>query len=96
MYWPNGVPRVYAINGPGIPAPLPDSADDSIREDASAEYTEQDQPLNQGNGSASHPQTAPSSQWAEEAIRGLCVSRTGHMFATMSDSSIAVWQTRVC
>lgn len=24
MYWPNGVPRVYAVNGPGIPSVLPE------------------------------------------------------------------------
>lgn len=44
------------------------------------------------NGSQSHK----PSPWAEEPITGLCVTRGGHIFATMTDSSIAVWQTRVC
>ncbi|KAL4774889.1 RIC1-domain-containing protein [Aspergillus nidulans var. acristatus] len=93
MYWPTGVPRVYAINGPGTPVPLPDDADDIIHEDSSSDQ-EQVRPLNQSNGSESHSRLGPSLQWADEAIRGLSVSRNGHMFATMTDSSIAVWQTR--
>ncbi|KAL6239768.1 hypothetical protein BDW75DRAFT_66747 [Aspergillus navahoensis] len=93
MYWPTGVPRVYAINGPGIPGPLPDDADDVIHEESSSDQ-EQVQPLNQSNGSESHFRLEPSLQWVDEAIRGLSVSRNGHMFATMTDSSIAVWQTR--
>jgi hypothetical protein len=36
------------------------------------------------------------SEWGNEAIRGICVSRSGQMFVTMSESSIALWQTRVC
>ncbi|KAL4999630.1 RIC1-domain-containing protein [Aspergillus recurvatus] len=93
MYWPTGVPRVYAINGPGIPVPLPDDTDDVIHEESSLDE-EQVQPLNQSNGSESHSGLAPSLQWVDEAIRGLSVSRNGHLFATMTDSSIAVWQTR--
>ncbi|KAL4942285.1 hypothetical protein BDV06DRAFT_165384 [Aspergillus oleicola] len=94
MYWPNEVPRVYAINGPGIPAPPPNDVDDVLHDDDSSEQAEQSAPLNQSNGSESHSRAVPSSQWADEAIRGLCVSRIGHMFATMGESSIAVWQTR--
>ncbi|RDW76354.1 RIC1 family protein [Aspergillus mulundensis] len=93
MYWPNGVPRVYAINGPGIPAPLSDDADDAVLEDSSSEQA-QIQPLNQSNGSESHSGPGPSMQWADEIIRGLSVSRNGHVFATMTESAITVWQTR--
>jgi hypothetical protein len=90
MYWPNGVPRVYAINGPRIPVSRSDDEGDIDREE---EPAEQSRPLNQHNEPAQS--SAESSQWADEAIRGLCVSRNGHMFATMTDSSISVWQTRV-
>ncbi|KAL3449500.1 RIC1-domain-containing protein [Aspergillus insuetus] len=89
MYWPNGVPRVYAINGPRIPVSRSDDEGDIDREE---EPAEQRRPLNQHNEPAQS--SAESSQWADEAIRGLCVSRNGHMFATMTDSSISVWQTR--
>ncbi|KAL4879493.1 RIC1-domain-containing protein [Aspergillus karnatakaensis] len=90
MYWPNGVPRVYAINGPGILASRPGNGDTSHADNA----VEQTQPLNQSNGSEARPGSGPAPQWADEAVRGLCVSRNGHMFATMTKSSIAVWQTR--
>ncbi|KAL3491216.1 RIC1-domain-containing protein [Aspergillus germanicus] len=89
MYWPNGVPRVYAINGPRIPVSRSDDEGDIDRKE---EPAEQSRPLNQQNEPARS--SAESSQWADEAIRGLCVSRNGHMFATMTDSSISVWQTR--
>ncbi|KAL3473793.1 RIC1-domain-containing protein [Aspergillus californicus] len=90
MYWPNGVPRVYAISGPGTPTSLSNDEDSIEREDNS---TEQPQSLDENNG-PKLSSTLPSSQWAEEAIRGLCVSRSGSLFATMTDSSIAVWQTK--
>ncbi|KAL4868329.1 hypothetical protein BDV12DRAFT_103961 [Aspergillus spectabilis] len=90
MYWPNGVPRVYAINGSGILVSQSDDRD-ILHED---DFAEQSQPLNQSNGSEPRPGSESVSKWADEAVRGLCVSRNGHMFATMTDSSIAVWQTR--
>ncbi|KAI9376771.1 RIC1-domain-containing protein [Aspergillus egyptiacus] len=90
MYWPNGVPRVFAINGPGIPA--------SVSEDRSVvgnldDSAEQGQPLNESDGRGTSASESPS-QWADETIKGLCVSRSGLLFSTMTDSSIAVWQTR--
>ena len=97
MYWPNGVPRVYAVNGPEIPRDLP--YDDSDTYDSPQEQSE----LVNKDGSASNDEPKPSSsspkdehgQRAQEAISGLCVSRSGHMFATMTESFVAIWQTRV-
>ncbi|KAL2872115.1 RIC1 family protein [Aspergillus lucknowensis] len=90
MYWPNGVPRVYAINGPGIPA---FQSEDGGATDREEDFAEQSQPLNQNNGRQQIP-VSDCSQWAEEAIKGLCVSRGGHMFAAITNSSISIWQTR--
>ncbi|PLN79428.1 WD40 repeat protein [Aspergillus taichungensis] len=87
MYWPNGVPRVYAINGPGIPHSWSDD-DEAVGLESSVE---QRLTLTE-NGPK--PPSGTDSAWAEEAISGLCVSRSGHIFATLSRSSIAVWQTR--
>lgn len=87
MYWPNGVPRVYAVNGPSIP---PASSDDDTATESEGSRLQGEAVDN--NGSQSHK----PSPWAEEPITGLCVTRGGHIFATMTDSSIAVWQTRVC
>ncbi|PYH89427.1 hypothetical protein BO71DRAFT_487961 [Aspergillus ellipticus CBS 707.79] len=86
MYWPNGVPRVYAINGPGIPV-TPSDDDTPIDYDSSAE---QELSLRENEP----PKPPADAAWADEPIAGLCVARSGFMFATMTSSSIAVWQTR--
>lgn len=88
MYWPNGVPRVYAVNGPGIPHV---SSDEDPKPESE---TSEEQPKTslESNG-PDESRTNPG--WADEAITGLCVTRNGHVFATMTESSIAVWQTRV-
>lgn len=88
MYWPNGVPRVYAINGPGIQVTSHIDSEANERE-----IVEEERSLTDHNDKGEGPET--ESAWANEAITGLCISRTGHIFATMTDSSIAVWQTRV-
>lgn len=107
MYWPNGVPRVYAVNGPDIARVSDDghhrneqSSDTERR--SSTEISEQDvgnseTPSNQENGSKTEPlPDADTPNWEDEAIHGLCVSRAGNMFATITESSISLWQTRVC
>ncbi|KAJ5086432.1 hypothetical protein NUU61_007739 [Penicillium alfredii] len=100
MYWPHGVPRVYAVNGPDIAYvssddqhPHPHSEDrNSIdkdgEEDTASEKNEHHEPEPKPSAEAEAP------KWEDEAIKGFCVSRTGHMLATMTDSSIALWQTR--
>lgn len=110
MYWPNGVPRVYAVNGPNIAH----VSDDVNREGTGSSLAEHRSSLDskesidgvrnsenpEGHGDDLNPEGPPSeadaSQWEQEAISGLCVSRSGHMFATITDSSISLWQTRVC
>ncbi|KAI9928740.1 hypothetical protein ASPWEDRAFT_106509 [Aspergillus wentii DTO 134E9] len=87
MYWPNGVPRVYAVNGPGIP--LASSDEDGAVDHEN--FPEQSQSVNPNESEQSGTEPGP---WANEVIGGLCVSRSGHMFATMTDSSIAIWQTK--
>ncbi|GES61971.1 DUF1339 domain protein [Aspergillus terreus] len=87
MYWPHGVPRAYAINGPGIP-PVPSNDEEPVDIEASVEQrlTLEDHAPEQPSGT--------ESAWANEPITGLCASRSGHMFATMTETSIALWQTR--
>ncbi|KAA8652153.1 hypothetical protein EYZ11_000459 [Aspergillus tanneri] len=87
MYWPHGVPRVYAINGPEIPFTALED-EESIGLEDSVE-----QRLSLNDNDPNEPSVTESA-WASEAIGGLCVSRTGHMFATMTHTSIALWQTR--
>lgn len=48
-----------------------------------------------GNGNPDSEKGEDDS-WADEPIAGLCVARNGNLFATMTKSSIAIWQTKVC
>lgn len=90
MYWPNGVPRVYAVNGPGI-VPSSSGEDEELRGENAQENADLI-----AQHERRRPSKANASAWADEPIDGLCVSRTGHLFATMTETSISVWQTRVC
>ncbi|KAJ5587780.1 uncharacterized protein N7459_003545 [Penicillium hispanicum] len=104
MYWPNGVPRVYAVNGPNIA----DISHDVNRDDPSDQLAErrsstdlqestadQETPHNQSQQPTSNAPAEPAApKWEDEAINGLCVSRSGHIFATITESSISLWQTR--
>ncbi|EAW07851.1 RIC1 family protein [Aspergillus clavatus NRRL 1] len=87
MYWPNGVPRVYAINGPDIP-PI---SNDEIEQDE--QRNSEEEQLRSSQDATGDPPISDTT-WANEAITGLCVSRSGHIFATMTDLTIAIWQTR--
>lgn len=110
MYWPHGVPRVYAVNGPDIAHVFSDEGPE-----IDSTLPQSDQSSSDGNvgakgvrGQHGSPDTQPheshtscspemsKSEWGDEAIRAICVSRSGLMFVTMSKSSIALWQTRVC
>jgi hypothetical protein len=110
MYWPNGVPRVYAVNGPniahvsddvnrqGTSNHLAEERNSTDSQEPTDGARERENPEDQGDDLK--PEQPPSqedaSQWEQEAIGGLCVSRSGHMFATITESSISLWQTRVC
>ena len=105
MYWPNGVPRVYAVNGPDI-AEIPS---DVNREHVSNAPPEEHSPVDGNPDStekriteeqaqeqgAEAPVAKDTRKWENEAINGLCVSRSGHIFATITESSLSLWQTRV-
>lgn len=110
MYWPNGVPRVYAINGPNIAQVSDDVSRQGIRSpsveqrssidfrESGDEPSDRASPQDQGDNLNPEQPTAEADapRWEQEAINGLCVSRSGHMFATITESSISLWQTRVC
>lgn len=110
MYWPNGVPRVYAVNGPNIAHvsddvnrqdnrnPLAEERSSTDSQKPKDGVCDPENPDGQGDDLRSEqpPSEAEASQWEQEAISGLCASRSGHMFATITESSISLWQTRVC
>ena len=105
MYWPHGVPRVYAVNGPDIAYVSEDrEVPRSSIDDPEPVNTPEDdgQPEIQHAQDASHHESQPDSspdnsipKWEDEAIRDVCASRSGQLFATISESSIVLWQTRV-
>jgi hypothetical protein len=106
MYWPHGVPRVYAVNGPDIPyasdedreldvSPAPGNT--TLSNEDEDDGPQQETPGTQHNKLGTEPSPdAGTPKWKDEAIKGFCVSRAGQIFATMTESSIALWQTRVC
>ncbi|KAJ5714146.1 uncharacterized protein N7483_011327 [Penicillium malachiteum] len=104
MYWPNGVPRVYAINGPDISEisydedrqHIPPSPDQRSSLENSSDATESSEvPVSEANEPITEPRTQKDHpKWESEAINGLCVSRSGHIFATITESSTSLWQTR--
>ena len=110
MYWPNGVPRVYAVNGPNIAQLSDDGSRQGTRSpsaeqrssvdfrESREEVSDRASPEDQDDDLNPEEPTdkADAPQWEQEAVNGLCVSRSGHMFATITESSISLWQTRVC
>ncbi|KAJ5113654.1 hypothetical protein N7456_002188 [Penicillium angulare] len=107
MYWPNGVPRVYAANGPDIVEishddtrqPVPPSPDrrKSIEDSESDAGRIQDPvaSIEQSSEPKAEPQADNDAvEWENEVLNGICVSRPGHLFATITNSSISLWQTR--
>lgn len=82
---------MYAVNGPSIP--LISSSSD--QEPPKTEIAE-DESIRRGTPAVVPEDQKPPAAWAEEVIKGLCNSRNGQLFATMTDSSISVWQTKVC
>lgn len=110
MYWPHGVPRVYAVNGPDIAYASSDedreilnttptnerSTFDDIVEKRGVDGQHESADTQAHESQDNSPPDTSKSEWGDESIKGICVSRSGQMFATMSESSIALWQTRVC
>lgn len=107
MYWPNGVPRVYAVNGPDIARVSndghrqseqgPETERRNLLDSSEQDVGSVEAPSSQGNGPKAEPlHDTDTPKWEDEAINGLCVSRSGHMFVTITESSISLWQTRVC
>lgn len=108
MYWPHGVPRVYAVNGPDIAyvssdedRDIPDTPSINDAESLNTRDDEGQHSVQQGQDTKDHESRTERSpdmskpKWENEAIKSVCVSRSGQMFATISESSIVLWQTRV-
>ncbi|KAM5504598.1 WD40 repeat protein [Microsporum canis] len=94
MYWPNGVPRVYAVNGPEIIQQAVEQDDGGTEANGEqADEREQSSGLLKDEQQGT-TQDAGGDAWADEPIAGLCVSKNGALFATMTETSLAIWQTK--
>lgn len=86
-YWPISSPSVFAATKENRPKNAHRS-DDGVAEDARAK----------ANGDAS--ETSEDKHFAEDHVSGeICaveVTRSGHMFATITRSTLTIWQTKVC
>lgn len=89
MYWPCGVPRVYTCNAPPHPNTRgEDEGDDDASEEPLKRHREGslDEEVGSGNGT-----------WEDEnasRIVGFCVTAADHLFATITTSTLAIWQNR--
>ncbi|KAJ6151167.1 hypothetical protein N7470_007761 [Penicillium chermesinum] len=104
MYWPNGVPRVYAVNGPDIaeihsnvegePVPSTQREEGSSTDGRPVPKPHEVPEEKVRESGTEAPPAKDKVKWENEAINGLCVSRSGHIFATITESSLSLWQTR--
>src|ERR1700749_3701818 len=90
MYWPCGVPRIYADDGP---EPVAANGEDIWRNKESDGPTAgQEQSSDQVT--RQHPQP-DQDVGRPEFLLDLQVARLDHIFATITESSLTIWQSRV-
>jgi RAB6A-GEF complex partner protein 1 len=90
MYWPCGVPRVYAHKS------LQDSSPSGEGEGNHESSQEQPQPHGKKNV-GEEEQQLDSIGWKKGSfpqIVGLCVAAADHLFATITPFTLAIWQNR--
>jgi hypothetical protein len=89
MYWPCGVPRIYAYNGP---KDLETDTEDCDRHDkTSLSRDEVDEEATQPDRT---PPSQPEGEY-DNSISDLRVARLDHIFVTISASCLTVWSSRV-
>lgn len=88
MYWPCGVPRVYAYAGPSHPS--------TTAEDEEDDETSEKQLIHPAASPAAKEQheTRNRNNWTSTAIIDICVAAADHLFATITLSALAIWQNR--
>ena len=93
MYWPCGVPRIYAYNGQeNLGITDEEGADEGESVALDHDTAEQDGPA------VDKPLPADPTMLGEADRRNivdLCVERSDHLFATITKSSLTIWQSRV-
>ena len=89
MYWPCGVPRIYAYAGPKTLGTEPDVQ--AERDGASQSSDEIDEERTE----TGKDQPRPTEDEHDNSIFDLRVARLDHIFVTISASCLTIWSSRV-
>lgn len=84
MYWPSGVPRVYAYDGPDHEIDIEKEVVGSNGE-----------PEKNGEDASKCHSVYDSSDDQSRSITDLRIARLEHIFVTISDACLTVWSSRV-
>lgn len=91
MYWPCGVPRIYAFRGPANTVSHEDPPTRLSRQsNGNIENKEKQAGLLSATKGLDEPDQASSS------VIDLKASRNDQIFTTITEVTLAVWQSRVC
>ena len=90
MYWPCGIPRIYAYQGSKDLEANPGDSDE--HGETSQSSNEVDEEATQAD--RNHP-SQPEGE-SDTRISDLRVARLDHIFVTISPSCLTVWSSRVC
>ena len=83
----------HSVNGVlGDASVKPKTRGDELPKDFEQPHQDDDEAEQDVNG----PSNGADNITVEERIVCLCVARYGHIFATITQSSLTVWQTQVC
>jgi hypothetical protein len=89
MYWPCGVPRIYAYNGP---KDLETGTKDYDGHDKASQSSDE---VEEVRAQTSKNQPARAEGEYDSSISDLRVARLDHIFVTISASCLTIWSSRV-
>ena len=104
MYWPIGAPKTYAASKHVIAARSTRLVASNDGLDTTGGTKQDDGPLDTGaeekqsslHGQGSPAESSPGSgSSGSQDIVDVKIARGGHIFASITDSSLTVWQTKV-
>jgi hypothetical protein len=89
MYWPCGVPRIYAYNGSKNPET---DTEDGDRYDKASQVNDE---VDEERTETGKDQPIRTEGEYDTSISDLRVSRLDHIFVTISASCLTIWSSRV-
>jgi hypothetical protein len=89
MYWPCGIPRIYAYDGPEDPET---DTEDCDRQDKTSQFSDE---VDKEKTETAQDRTIRTEGEYDTSISDLRVARLDHIFVTISASCLTVWSSRV-